>query len=83
MIKRNQFGGHASGSAHDHIADFIERCDTVIVKDLSMEAMRIQLFPFRLKDKAKFWLKSEPELANAFLGKFYPLQKTSQTRAQL
>ena len=58
MMERNQFGGHPTESPHDHIADFIERCDTVTAKDLSMEAVRMRLFPFSLKDKAKSWLKS-------------------------
>ena len=80
MIERNQFGGHANESPHDHIADFIERCDAITTKDLSMETVRMRLFPLSLKDKAKFWLKFEPagiyrtweELANGFLAKFYP-----------
>ena len=60
MIKRNMFGGHPTKIPHDHIANFIERCDTINAKDLSMEAVRMRLFPFNLKDNAKTWLKSEP-----------------------
>jgi retrotransposon gag protein len=91
MIERNQFRGHPNEIPHDHIADFIERCDTITTKDLSMEAVRMRLFPFSLKDKAKSWLKLEPTsiytswegLANGFLAKFYPPRKTSQKRTQL
>jgi retrotransposon gag protein len=91
MIERNQFGGHSSESPHDYLTDFIERCDTITAKDLSMEAVRMRLFPSSLKDKAKSWLKSEPagiyrtweSLANGFLAKFYPPRKTSQIRTQL
>ena len=53
MIERNKFGGHPSESPHDHVADFIERCDTITAKDLSMEAVCMRIFPFSLKDKAK------------------------------
>ena len=60
MIERNQFGGHPSKSPYDHIEVFIERCDTITAKDLSMVAVHLQLFPFSLKVKAKSWLKSEP-----------------------
>ena len=58
MIERNQFGGHPSESPHDHIADFIERCDAITAKDLSMEVVRMRLFPFSLKDKTKSWLRA-------------------------
>ena len=91
MIERNQIDGHPSKSPHDHITDFIERCDIITTKDLSMEAVRMRLFTFSLKDEAKSWLRSEPtgiyrtweELANGFLAKFYPPRKTSQIRTQL
>ena len=91
MIERNQFGSHPSESPHDHIADFTERSNIIIAKDLSMEAVCMRLFPFILKDKAKSWLQSEPagiyrtweELANGFLAKFYPPWKTSQIQTQL
>ena len=91
MIERNQFEEHPLESPHDHIADFIERCDTITAKDLSEDAIRLRLFPFSLRDKAKAWVKSEPvgiyrtweELANAFLAKFYSPRKTSQIRIQL
>ena len=85
MIEQNQFEGHPSDCPHDHIADFVERCDTITQKDLSEHIVRPRLFPFSLRDKAKVWLKSEPaviyrtweELANAFVAKFYPPKKTS------
>ena len=51
--------GLDSESPNDHIADFVERCDTITAKDLSMEAVHMRLFPFSLKYKAKAWLKSE------------------------
>ena len=60
MIERNQFGGHPSESPHDHIADFVERCDMITAKDLNENAVRLRLFPFSLRDRAKAWLKSEP-----------------------
>lgn len=53
MIKRNQFRGHSAESSHDHITDFVERCDTITAKDLNEEAVCLRLFPFNLKDKAK------------------------------
>ena len=69
MIERNQFGDHPSESPYDHIAVFIERCDTITTKDLSMVAVHMQLFPFSLKDKAKNPGSSPSPLVYIGLGK--------------
>lgn len=53
MVGRNQFGGHHLESPHDHIVDFVERCDTITAKDLNGDVVRLRLFPFGLRDKAK------------------------------
>ena len=39
MIERNQFGGHPSKSPHDHIGNFVERCDTITAKDLNEDGL--------------------------------------------
>ena len=51
---------------------------------MSSDTLRLRLFPFILKDKAKFWLKSQPpdsftnwnDLAKVFLAKYFPPSKT-------
>ena len=91
FIERNQFGGSASENPHDHLSDFIEKCDTIIIGGVSSDAIRMRLFPFSLRDKAKTWLKFEPpnkyttwdELATGFLTKFYPPRKTTQLRTEI
>ena len=52
------------------------------------DAIRLRLFHFSLRDKAKVWLNSLPlgiittweELAQKFLAKYFPLAKTSKLR---
>ncbi|CAO2822820.1 unnamed protein product [Amaranthus hypochondriacus] len=91
LIERNQFGGHPSESPHDHLSDFIEKCDTININNVTEDAIRLRLFPFSLRDKAKSWLKSElpnkystwEELATGFLTKFFPPRKTSQLRSEI
>ena len=52
------------------------------------DVIRLRLFPFSLKDKAKHWLTTEPpdsirswdELVNKFLTRFFPLAKVAKLR---
>ena len=91
LIERNQFSGLPSESPHDHLSDFMEKCDTIIINNVTPEAIRLRLFPFSLRDKAKIWLKSEPAnkyatwdaLAIGFLMKFFPPRKTSKLRTEI
>ena len=39
-----------------HISNLLEVCDTVKYNRVSDDAIRLWLFPFSLKDKAKHWL---------------------------
>ena len=85
FIERNQFGGSISENPHDHLSDFLEKCDTISINRVTPDAIRMLLFPFSLRDKAKVWLKSEPPnkyttweaLAIGFLTKFFPPWKTT------
>ena len=43
-----------------HVNDFLEICATFRFTDFSDESVRLRLFPFSLKDKAKAWLNSLP-----------------------
>ena len=55
---------------------------------VSDDAIRLRLFPFTLKDKAKSWLNSLPsgsittwdQLASSFLNKYFPPSKTMKLR---
>ena len=43
-----------------HISNIFELCNTFRYNGVSDDAIRLQLFPFSLKDKTKHWLNSEP-----------------------
>ena len=39
-----------------HLATFLEIRDTVKMNDVTEDVIRMRLFPFSLKDKARAWL---------------------------
>ncbi|XP_019052070.1 PREDICTED: uncharacterized protein LOC109114208 [Nelumbo nucifera] len=55
-----QFCGMANEDPNSHIANFLEICDTFKHNGVSDDVVRLRLFPFSLKDKAKTWLNSLP-----------------------
>ena len=72
--------------SNDHIVNFLEICDTLKYNGVSSDALRLRLFPFTLKYKAKIWLKSQPpgsftnwnDFARAFLAKYFSPSMTAK-----
>ena len=52
------FHGMESENPYSHIKEFEEVCNTFQEKGASIDLMRLKLFPFTLKDKAKIGLNS-------------------------
>ena len=71
---------------NDHISRFLDIYDTIKFNGMTEDALRLCLFPFSLKDKAKIWLKMQPagsfmtwdNLVKAFLTKYFPSSKTAK-----
>ncbi|BBG93385.1 Leucine-rich repeat family protein [Prunus dulcis] len=51
-----------SGRVLSHISNFLEICDKFKINGASSDAIRLRLFPFSLKEKAKLWLTSQPPI---------------------
>ena len=79
-----KFGGLPNNDPKKH-ASFLEICDTQKYNGISIEAVRLMLFPFSLKDKAKNWFYSLPresisswdEMASKFLAKYFSPSKSA------
>lgn len=74
-----------------HIENFLEICDTFKHNEISDDSIRLCLFPFSLRDRAKSWLNCLPvgsidtweDLAKAFLTEYFPPSKTMKLRADI
>jgi hypothetical protein len=85
LVQQNQFGGSTSKDAGLHLNTFIEICDTMRIKDVNPDVVRLHLFPFSLRGKARDWFLSLPKgtitwnaCTSAFMSKFFPPTKTMQ-----
>ena len=73
-----------------HLQHFLELCDTIIIKDVALESIRLRLFPFSFLEKAKQWFYKENEAvktwdkcSTAFLAKFFPMGKTKALKGRI
>ncbi|RVW25166.1 hypothetical protein CK203_112506 [Vitis vinifera] len=85
------FHGMESENPYAHIKEFEDVCNTFQEGGASIDLMRLKLFPFTLKDKAKIWLNSlRPrsirtwtDLQAEFLKKFFPTHRINGLKRQI
>ena len=84
-----QFGGGPNEDPNEYIKSFLEICDTQKHNGVSSDVIRLMLFSFSIKDKAKIWFYSLPketiatwdEMAASLLAKYLPPVKVSKLRS--
>ena len=85
------FHGLDSENPYTHLREFEEVCNTYNDQNCSMNTIRLKLFPFSLKDKAKTWLQNLRSgsirnwemMQQQFLKKFFPSHRTNSFKRQI
>ena len=86
-----QFNGLSSEDLHLHLKLFLEVSDAFKIVGASQKAMRLRLFPFSLRDRARAWLNYLPpdsittwnDLAGKLLVKYFPPTKNAKLRNEI
>ena len=52
FMERDQFDGYPSDSPNVHLHKFLTKSDTIKLNGVSIDAIRLCMFPFSLKDRA-------------------------------
>src|SRR3954462_6018719 len=90
LVMKEQFSGTGEDDAL-HLNNFIELCDMQKYKEVDGEIVKLKLFPFSLRGRAKEWLQSLPKNSidsctkckDAFIGMYYPPAKIIQLRSNI
>ncbi|KAL4290663.1 hypothetical protein GQ457_14G026970 [Hibiscus cannabinus] len=86
-----QFGGTPNKNARQHVKSFLEICNSFKLHGVSNDVLKLKLFPYSLRDKAKTWLnnlqpgslQSRTQLCRFFLAKFSYTNMTDHLRNQI
>jgi hypothetical protein len=80
MVQASPFCGKPNEDANAHLLNFLELCETVVLREIAADVTRHCLFPFYLLGKAKQWFYKDKKAVNTwnkcstvFLVKFFPL----------
>ena len=58
LIMKEQFAGNPNEDVASHLNTFVELCDMQKKKDVENDVVKLELFSFSLRDKAKTWFSS-------------------------
>ena len=88
---KEQFLGVSIDDVAAHLNNFVELCEMPKYKDIDEDIIKLKLFPFSLRGRAKEWLLSLPrnsidswtKCKYAFIGKYYPPNKIISLRSSI
>ncbi|XP_022007280.1 hrp65 protein-like [Helianthus annuus] len=85
------FSGRSNDEPYTHLAEFSSICNTIRGHNFALEEVKLRLFQFSLKVKAKQWFLTLPansirtwgEMQQAFLDEYYSMAKTDDARDEI
>ena len=91
MVQQAQFSRSSLDDPNIHLVVFLEIYDTVKMNGVTEDTIRLRLFPFSLRYKARGWLQSLQlgsitswqGMAEKFLAKFFPPVKTAKLKSEI
>ena len=60
MVQQHQFTGHLSEDPNEHMGRFMRMANTIKMNGVRPKVIKLQLFPFSLRDVAATWFDSLP-----------------------
>ena len=61
MVQQHQFIGHPSEDPNEHMGRFMRMANTIKPNGVRPEIIKLQIFPFSLRDMAATWFDSLPD----------------------
>nr|GEU81689.1 hypothetical protein [Tanacetum cinerariifolium] len=91
LVQANKFHDLKNDNPHTHISIFKRMTATLKYRDVSNDAIKLMLFPYSLKDRARIWYEKEPpnsiltwdDLVNKFVNKIFPPSKTTHLKNEI
>ena len=91
MVQQHQLTGHPSEDPNEHLGRFMRMANTVKLNGVRPNIIKLQLFPFSLRDVAATWFDSLPvgsvntweELVEAFMSSFFAPALTIERRGEI
>ena len=91
LVIKEQFAGNPNEDVASHLNTFVELCDMQNKEDVDNDIVKLKLFSFSLRDRAKTWFSSLPQknidswdrCKDTFITKYFSPAKTISLRNQI
>ena len=91
MVQQHQFTSHPSKDPNEHMGRFMRMANTIKLNGVRPEVIKLQLFPFSLRDVAATWFDSLlirsvnnwEDFMEGYMSRFFPPALTSEIREEI